>query len=241
VFRPTSPATAALVRPATLAERRRYLELLPRRRVILCRSRTGLWEAWPAHQGDRRFGPPALVTVQLVEEAQVFDVVETRFDGLQAWFERADVRADPARAAYLREALSKDTPPDLLRRRGLTAEERAAYGLLFALRQAALRDRSEDRLRAALAHAGAELAGYVERDDSYRVEYAVDGQRHVSVVNKDDLAIQLAGICLNGADGHFDLASLVGVLREAQEGNVLRIGEGGGLDEEDYWRVHPPR
>lgn len=238
VFRPTGPTTAALVRPATLAEQRRYLELFPRRRVILCRRWQDYWQAWPAHHGDHRFGPPTLLPVRLVEDLQPFDLAETRFDGARAWFERPDARADPATAAYLRQALNDMTPPEQVRRRGLTAEERTAYGLLFALRREATRDRTEERLRTALAHAGAELAGYVERDDSYRVEYTVDGQRRVSVVHKDDLSVQLAGICLSGADGHFDLHSLVGVLREAE--GVLRIGED-GLDEGQYWRIHPRR
>jgi hypothetical protein len=241
VFRPTSVANAVLVRRATLAEQRRYLELFPRRRVILCRRLRDLWEAWPAHQGDRRFGAPALLPVRLVDEGQPFDIAETRFDGVQAWFDRLDERADPAAAAYLRKSLGDMTSPEFLKRRGLSAEERAAYGVLFALRLEATRDRTEDRLRAALAHAGADLAGYVEREDGIRVEYAVDGERHVSVVNKDDLAVQLAGVCLSGEDQHFDLHSLVGVLREAGAGGVLRIGDNGGMAEEQYWQVHPRR
>lgn len=240
VFRPTSIATATLLRRATLAEQRRYLALFPTRRVILCRSFKDHWLAWPAHQGDRRFGPPALLPVRLVEEAQPFDVAETRFDGVQSWFERQDMRADPAVAAYLRQALHDLTPPNQVQRSGLSAEERTAYGILFAMHQEAMRDRTEDRLRQALDHAGANLLGYLERADGYRVEYDVDGERHVSVVNKDDLTVQLAGICLSGADRSFDLHSLVGVLRQAED--VLRIGaDNRGMDEQNYWRVHPPR
>jgi hypothetical protein len=237
VYRPTSPTTAALVRQATLAEQRRYLDLFPRRRVILCHRQRDAWQAWPAHHGDRRFGPPGLLPVRLVEEAQPFDIAQTRFDGVQSWFEQIDARADPAAAAHLRQALAALTPPEQVHRRGLSGEERAAYGVLFALRQQATRDHTEDRLRNALDHAGAELAGYVERADSYRVEYVVDGEQHVSVVDRHDLSLQLAGICLNGEDRRFDLSSLVGVLREAH--GVLRIGEDGGMAEEQYWRVHP--
>jgi hypothetical protein len=239
VFRPTSPVAATRVRCATLAEQRRYLDLLPRRQVILCEPHAGSWEAWPAHHGDRRFGPPTLLPVRFVEDGQAFEVVETRFDGAQAWFDRTDACGDPAAATYLRESLRQDMPPQRLQRRGLSGEARVAYAQVFARRQAVRRDHTEDRLRAALAHAGAELGGYVERADGYRVEYAVDGQRHVSVVNKDDLAVQLAGVCLSGEDGHFDLASLVGVLREAA-GGALRIGDD-GMAEEQYWQVHPRR
>jgi hypothetical protein len=239
VFRPDGPR-AQFVRRSTLAERQRYLDLFPRRPMILIRPAGLDWAGWPAHQADSRFGPPGLVPVRLVEDAQPFDHVEARFDGVQAWFERPDDRSDPAAAAYLRDALCEMTPPESVRRPRLTAEDRTAYRFAWEAKHEAQRDRTEDRLRDALGHAGAELRGYVERDDGYRVEFAVGGTRHVSVVNKADLTVQLAGICLAGADRHFDLSSLVGVLREAD--NVLRIGDDNvGMDADQYWQIHPAR
>jgi hypothetical protein len=227
-----------LVRPATLVERQRYLDLFPRRPIILVRPAGLDWLGWPAHQADARFGPPDMVPVRLVEDGQMFDRVEARFDGVQAWFAGSDDRADPAASAYLRDALREMIPPDRVHRPRLTAEDRTVYRLAFESKREALRDRTEDRLRDALGHAGADLRGYVERDDAYRVEFAVGGARHVSVVNKTDLTVQLAGICLAGADRHFDLSSLVGVLREADD--ALRIGDG-GMAEEQYWQIHPPQ
>jgi len=245
VFRPISHTAARLLRPASLAERQRYLDLFPKLRVILCGRQGEQWLAVPAHQADCRFRIQGKVPVRLAEEAQLFEVVEGRFDGTQCWFERLDLRRDPGAAAYLREALQKMVEPDHLSRPGLTAEERTAYALNYWPRlQAELearRDRIEERLREALAHAGAELRGYLERDDCYRVEYEVDGRRHVSAVAKNDLSVQVAGICLSGEDQNFDLQSLVGVLREGGAG-VVRVGEDNlGMEEEQYWRVHPPR
>ena len=237
VFRPDC-RHARLVRQASLAERQRYLDLFPRRSMILLGRDGPDWVGWPAHQADARFGPPAVVPVRLAEDVQPFDVAETRFDGSTAWFDRPDERADPAAAAYLRDALREMSPPDTIDRPRLTAEERTAYRLAWEARKELLRDKTEDRLRDVLAHAGAEFRGYVERPDAYRVEFAVDGRPHVSVVNKADLTVQLAGICLDGADRHFDLGSLVGVLRQADD--VLRIGDG-GMPEEQYWEIHPPR
>jgi hypothetical protein len=177
-----------------------------------------------------------------VDEAQLFEVVEGRFDGENCWYERPDSRQDPAMAAYLRDKLAELVPTEKLRRKGLTAEARAVYVIRLAAELEARRDQTEDRLRDALAHAGAKLQGYLERDDSYRVEFTVGRRKHVSVVGKKDLSVQVAGICLAGRDRKFDLQSLVSVLREANEkGRVVPVGrDNGGMTEEQYWRVHPP-
>jgi hypothetical protein len=243
IFKATSHTTAELVRPARLAERQRYLELFPLLRAILCRKDGDNWLAIPAHQADSRFRIQGLLPVRFVEEPQLFEVIEARFDGANCWFVRADSRRDPATAAYLRLVLEGMVPPEQVSRPGLTAEERAAYALAYAQRLEDKRDRTEERLREALAHAGAEFVGYLERDDCYRVEYEVAGQRQVSVVSRKDLSVQVAGICLSGEDNNFDLQSLVGVLREAQDqGGVARVGRDNEVMEEDqYWDVHPPR
>jgi hypothetical protein len=241
VFQPLSHSAARLIRPATLVERRGYLELFPVLPVILCRCDGRVWEAIPAHRGDRRFRIDGTVPVRLIEEAQLFETIRTRFDGSSCWYEGPDERVDPGAEAYLCQAFADRLEPKLLSRRGLTAEQRMAYTLNHLARLEAERDRTEDRLRDALAHAGAELRSYAERGDIYRVEYDVGGRKHVSVVNKQDLSVQVAGICLSGADRHFDLQSLVGVLREAGD-HIVRVGrDNHGMAEDQYWHVHPPR
>jgi hypothetical protein len=247
VFRPASHTTARLIREARLAERARYLQLFPLVRLILVRQAEGQWLAIPAHGADTRFRIEGMVPVRLVEEGQPFEVIHSRFDGAQFWYEGGDPRWDPGLAAYLRQALPGMLHPDKLSRPGLTPEEHAAYALNYWHRyetsEEARRDREEQRLRQALAHAGAELKGYLERPDVYTITYEVDGQRHVSAVSKKDLSVQVAGICLSGEDEKFDLQSLVGVIREAQaEGGFVRVGrENRGMEEAQYWRAHPQR
>ena len=133
--------------------------------------------------------------------------------------------------------------PDALVRPGLTPGRRLAYATEVAwrldeerarrqaeqLRQAAEAaarvGEQEHRVREALAHAGANLRDLVERGDVYRVTYEVDGRRHTSVVNRNDLTIRTAGICLSGQDSNFDLASLVGVLREGErKDRIVPVG-----------------
>jgi hypothetical protein len=245
VFRPVSHAEARLVRSARLAERQRYLELLPLVRLILSRRGNDEWLAVPAHRADSRFHVEGLIPVRFVEDAQLFEVIQSRFDGAQFWYAGADPRWDPATATYLRQALDQMVHPDLLSRSGLTSEERTAYATNYWPRYEATaearRSREEKRLRQALGHAGAELTDYVERQDVYTVTYEVDGQRHVSAISKMDLSVQVAGICLSGEDENFDLNSLVGVIREGQgQGGFVRVGQDNqGMEEEQYWRAHP--
>jgi hypothetical protein len=225
VFRARSAADAVLVRPASMGERRRYLELFPAVRLILVRRDAGTWHAVAANAGDGRFAITGLAPVRLADEGEPFDTVLTRFDGGQFWFESVDPRSDPGAPAYLRQELAKMAEPAKVRRSGLTAEQRAAYGVCYhdRLARAALdeRSRGELRLRAALEHAGARLRDYAEQGDVYRVSYVVDGSRHTSVVRKGDLSVVTAGICLSGGDHAFDLGSLVGVLREGRDQNRI--------------------
>jgi len=234
VFRPTSISRAELVREAGLAERQRYLGLFPLVRLILGSREGERWIALPAHAGDRRFQMEGTVPVEIVEGAQLFDTVAARFDGTCFWFESVDGRSDPARAAYLRRSLNDQIEVGELKRPGLTAEERVAYALGYhGTVQPEQADGEGDRpapgsgdpvaerLRESLGHAGARFQGYLEHRDSYQVRYTVDGNTHVSAVSRGDLTVQSAGICLSGRDRQFDLASLVGVIREGRRGGEI--------------------
>jgi hypothetical protein len=267
VFRPRSHTIAELVGPATLAQRRQYLDIFPLVRLIVCRRRGTRWLGSAASFGDRRFRIEGLVPIELAEEVQTFDVVRCRFDGATFWFDEIDSRHDAAAASYLRHALEQTVDPVSLGRPGLTAEQRAAYEVNYweRLRPGAGRrdarqqrrtgprlgqppeelsvDPVQARLRESLSHAGARLVDYLERSDSYRVTYSIGGQQYTSSVAKNDLTVQVAGICLSGQDRKFDLSSLVGVLREAGGGGeIVPVGdENDGMEEEDYWDAHPPR
>ncbi len=259
VFQPLSHSEAILAREATLAGRRQYLELFPLVRLIICNRRAGGWFGSAANFGDSRIRIDGLAPVHLCEEVQLFDCVKTRYDGTRFWFDEHEMRHDPAAAAYLREEFQNRRPPEQLGRNGLTAEQRAAYELSYwqAMRpvrqpepveqpqefpsQEPAIDNAERVLRENLSHAGAQLVDYLERADSFRVTFTVGRQRYTSSVNKDDLTVQVAGICLSGEDQKFDLSSLVGVLREgSQVGELVPVGEDNeGMDEQEYWQIHP--
>jgi hypothetical protein len=250
VLRALSTSQAEFIRPANLGEIANYLALFPMVRLILLHSdqkgEMSTWIASPAQQGDRRFNIEGPVPLRLAEEGlERFEAIIARFDGHEFWYERRDSTRDPVLAAYLREQLGNITTsglppkPEDLHKRGLSREERQAYGVIREALEYAARDRIQDQLSEALDHAGGRLTSYIQREDVYVVRYTVDGREHVSTIHQDDLSVVSAGICLAGRDQHFDLTSLVGVLREASgEGQMLIVGEH-GLDEDEYWRIHP--
>ncbi len=243
ILKPLSSARldrALVVDRPSLSQIRDYLALFPEVHLLLVARSDRQWLALPAHRGDSRFEITGPVRVHLVTGAEPFQRIVARFDGGLFWFQEVDRRRSPAVAAYLRTALAAETPPEDLHKPTLTAEERAAYALAYEALEAALRDRVEVRLSEALAHGGAELASYIEREDAYTVSFTVDGQEHRSTVRKDDLTVLVAGVCLAGQDRRFDLQSLVGVVREGARGRrLVRVGDA-DLDEEAYWQIHPP-
>jgi hypothetical protein len=76
--------------------------------------------------------------------------------------------------------------------------------------------RAEARLRGALRLGGGQFVDFRDRDDFWVVEWTTsDGERHTSIVTRDDLTVVSSGICLAGRDRDFDLQSLVGVIEQS--------------------------
>ena len=226
VLRPQSLKTAALVRPATLAEIAAYLKLFPALRLIVVAREGRQWYALSANQSERGIQLSGAAPVLLAEAGiQPFETVVARFDGHFFWYERRDNRRNPALAAYLRAALDAGTPTADLRKSGLSPQERSAYEWAGALVAEAERAGVTGRLAAALAHAGGRLIAFTEREDSYTVAYQVGDERAVSTVRKGDYSVLTAGICLSGQDARFDLTSMVSVMREAAGQPVPRYGD----------------
>jgi hypothetical protein len=241
ILKPLSLDTAQVVARPSLRQVRDYLGLFPTVRLLALARAGDEWLAVSARQGDARFQIQGPVPVQLATGVEPFQQIVARFDGTHFWFQEVDRRRTPAIAAYLREALAAETPPGDLHKPTLTAEERRVYGMLYQAIETARRDKVEVQLADALAHAGAALSSYIEREDAYTVTFTVDGQPHRSTVRKGDLTVLVAGICLAGQDRRFDLQSLVGVIREgAHRRRIVRVGDEEALDEEGYWHAHPP-
>ncbi len=118
--------------------------------------------------------------------------------------------------------------PPRCSKRGLSAEERAAYTLSAShCSEAAERDRANVRLSEALAHAQGRLHSYAEHGEVYAVTYEMGGRVYTSTVRRDDLTVHDLRHLPVRARPDFDLTSLVGVMREAGERGCIRTTEAG--------------
>ena len=193
-------------------QRGEYLALWPALRLVLLESLAGDdWLALPYNPSDarQRFGLAGPLVVRLVEGGQPFERIVGRVEGQTIWYDAPDRRADPTQAEALRAGLAEERAmPGVA---GLGPGEQAAYALLAARTT----ERAIDtRLRAALTLGGARLIGYEPAGDRLRVTWERAGQRSVTLI-APDMTVVSAGVCLSGEDSRFDLASIVGVVREA--------------------------
>lgn len=223
VLKADNSKEATVCGAATLEQIKKYLNLLPRFRLILLDEfEHRLWSL-QAGTADARAQISGPIPVHLAQRPGRFETVCARFDGSTFWYESVDRRRDPALARALRDALQADVSPEMLHVLNAVPQEKLAYRMLWLRKHPEMRGRvfsapqtDLQRVESALNHAGAQLEGlWNEGADEVSVRYVVDGHTHTSRIRPSDLSVISAGICLSGLDQNFDLTSLVGVMRES--------------------------
>jgi hypothetical protein len=221
ICQPRDARHADVVAEALPWQRGEYVALWPALRLVLLEPlRQRSWLALPFNPSDaaQRFGLTGPIIVRLVEGGRPFDRIVGRVEGTTIWYDDVDRRADTATAEALRANLAAGQEEP--RVAALGAGERAAYALFVARQAEARRASEQTRVEAAVSQAleigGARLLSYETVDGMLRVTWERDGRRDVTIV-RPDLEVISAGVCLSGDEAHFDLASIVGVVREAPD------------------------
>lgn len=218
IFQDIGDGLAVVRHTAKPSQVERYLSgCVPARLVLVRPLRRDAWLAWPAQESSfsKRLGTPRPVIVRLVTEARRFDTIVARCDGAAFWHERLDRKVDPRLAEGLRSAFEDGVDSADLLISGLTPEGRVAYALAIGERCRGRLAPMATRVGRALTVGGGRLAGFAERGDHWLVEWIDrNGARQMSAVDVN-LQIISAGICLDDRDADFDLASLVGVVSDA--------------------------
>ena len=200
-----------------------YLKYLDKLRLVLVMKKDGIFYGVPDKANKFGLHINDLLPVFLSDDTPMdFDRVITRFDGANIWFDQVDQGNDPAKADYLRTCMTKILDPEKLKFSGLTLEERFAYTLRLTVDKKLVVDRTKDGIKKDVEFAGGAFVKFIERSDHFSVTYRVNGQEYTSYVSKDPVhSVISAGLCLNGNDTRFDLKSLVTVIREGQQRNLI--------------------
>ena len=236
IFRATDSHNARLIRQAEQHEVAEYLSLLPKVNFLLI-YKVERWLGLPQNQNEfkNRFkADPNLFHILMADGVECFDAIETRFDGCNFWFDcvSGEFRAD--RKEYLQAKMKYETTDIEIKP---TKEERVCLEYATKFYEEANKSNLEKRLEGELGKFEAKLDSFVERGNKVEVQWQDKKTRgtYTSVLKKDDLSVITAGICLSGGDKMFDIQSLVGVCREAENrGGAYHIGRG-GMRENDYW------
>ena len=223
-FRPVDQRNAQIIEEASLEEREDYLKRMPvKLRMTLVYSSDGLYFGLPEKNNPLELLQTDPVPIYLCDDmTQDFDIVICRYDGMNIWFDQVDMNNDPAKAEYLRDSLREYRKPRELQFSGLIHEEKMAYGIRHKINEKILEEQRRNSLQGHVEHAGGKFIDSQEQSDHYLVTYEVDGSRYTSSVSKDTRhQVITAGICLSGGDRAFDLKSLITVMREGQERDVI--------------------
>lgn len=243
IFRATNANNARFVRDAEIYEKDEYLGLLPKVELILVYN-VGRWLAYPSHTNSfkHRFGiEPKLTSVLCADNVEIMDSVEARFDGRNFWFDSIKFGGDVEKVERLRERLQKQNYSITAEiSSGLTPEEHSAFKYAVQFHKEAHMTSLERKLHNELGKYGAGLDGFTERGENVSVQWKDKrtGGKYTSVLNKDNLSVVTAGICLSGGDRVFDLQSLVGVCRQANNIHAtVHVGDG-GMEDDRYWEMY---
>jgi hypothetical protein len=225
VFEPDDERTARLVAEASPRRIAGYLAGFKQIRLRLAsRIRGQSWLASPVNEADARLrlGTRNPQPVYLTSEGAQFEQIVARWDGASCWFEELDRRADPLHAERLRAALRNRTQTAHLGWKGCTPEMRGCYAQArkYQGERQTLRPPSDrQRLTEALALGGGELRSFTEQGDCWEVMWTAPDSdyMHTSLIEKHDLTVFSAGICLDERDRDFDLQSLVKVVEGSDD------------------------
>ena len=189
--------------------------LTPLRCRIVTQLEGSTWLAYPNNESDmkQKVGRAEPFKLHLTRDAGLFDTAIAVTDGAVWWYSIPDMTSDPVMSHRLRQAFETGKDPSELKLSGLTPEMLVCYQLAAAKAKEFAERRTEDRLRDALSMAGGQLSYWQDRGESWLVRWTTrDGEEHNSVVEKRDLTVTSAGICLSGRDRRFDLHTLVRVV-----------------------------
>jgi hypothetical protein len=228
-FKAINNKRAKVTSPADIDKIQRYLNFLPKVRLILVFKKKKAYFGVPMKSNNWNFKVNDLLPIFLFDDtAEDFAKCICRYDGANLWFDSIDMSGDPIRTDYLRESIKKLRTPGRIKHFGLTLEEKIAYSIKYKLDKKIADEKKKGNIQRDVEYAGGKFIESKERSDHLFVTYEVDGHTFNSVISKDPAHwVITAGICLTDhgtgreGDKDFDLKSLISVIQEGQRSGQI--------------------
>lgn len=220
-FKIIDKKNAQVISLADIHEKQNYLKHLQKTRIILVYKKNEVYFGVPIKGAG--FDLTTLLPIYLCDDSVTdFSKIICRFDGNNLWYDSLDVSGDPAKTDYLNQSLTNLIKPDKIKYKGLSLEEKIAYNIRFEVDVKIKEKLKTDILKQDIEFSGGKYLQSTEKSDHYSVTYEISGHKYTSIISKDHKhQVLTAGICLSGGDTNFDLKSLVSVIREGQNRNLI--------------------
>jgi len=231
IFRPIDPNCALLKKAASWEMRREYFDALPSLHVILSYETDQGWVAFPMNieSTQKKFALVGEVVVKSVSDAERFDVITARFDGVHFWYDELFVGSDAIKSQAMRDCFDPKLHPDTMRQsldiiKGITPEDQQAFELAISSWKVFTRMSTEAMIKKVLSDGGGALGSYVVRDVNIEIKWkSASGKDYTTLVDKSSLDVVSAGICLDDEDTKFNLRDMPYIVNKGESEAAIYI------------------
>lgn len=192
----------------------RYLSSLPKFDFIICDVKDSLGICI---SNDGRLDSWFPIKIHLSNNLSIFSNIKARFDGQNFIYDKSN--RDYSRiSGRMKDALEQNCAINNL---GLGYKE--AYIYAYNKKQKELFGKKENLIRQAISKAGGDYISYLDiSNNTTKVNYEVNGQKFSTKLD-NNLNIISAGFCLSGTDNIFDMQSLITVIKEGQQKDLINL------------------
>lgn len=230
IFKSIDGSCAKFIKMAPFELHRAYLDMLPQQLLILCYQNEQGWIAYPmnAESARKSIGLESEVPVRGVSDCERFDIIISRFDGLNFWFDSMWLGGNIQKSIYMRECFDPKYTPQRMKEllssiREISPEDKKSFDLAIASWIVFTKQSTEDKIRNFIEMGGAKLRSYVIRGENIEVKWtSKNGNIYDSLVDKN-FDVVSAGICLSNEDHKFHLKDLPFIIDIGEDREVIHI------------------
>lgn len=242
IFMPVDATHALYKEEASWELSQKYMKVLPFIHMILAYETEDGWVAYPMHSETARIKlGVGLSVVYNVSDAERFDVVTAKFDGINFWHDDIFTGADLTKSQLMREAFNMKWLPSKMRTKfkkikGTTPEDKETFELAIDSWLHFKKVSTEEQLQEVLKPGGGKFQSYIVRGKNLEVKWtSKSGRLYISTVRKESFDGICAGFCVDGEDTKFHLKDYPFIAAIGEADNAIYETTYRNIDYEGEW------